>query len=71
MHLLESPRQGDSNKYTKRMYMGISMKKTRSADFCADQIDIRMTFAVITNVVIMRVHFTLNSWALAAYGFKL
>ena len=31
-------------------------KNTRSADFCADQIDIITNFAVITNVVIKRVH---------------
>ena len=28
------------------------MKSTRSADFCADQIDVITNFAVITNVVI-------------------
>ena len=32
------------------------MKKQRSADFCADQIDVIANFAVITNVVIKRVH---------------
>ena len=31
-------------------------KNTRSADFCADQIDVRTNFAVITNVVIKMVH---------------
>ena len=31
-------------------------KNTRSADFCADRIDIISNFAVITNVVIKRVH---------------
>ena len=31
-------------------------KKTRSADFCADQIDIITTFAIVTNVVIKKVH---------------
>ena len=37
--------------------MGISNKKnTRSADFCADQIEVITNFAVITNVVIKRVH---------------
>ena len=37
--------------------MGISMKKkTRSADICADQIDVITNFAVIKNVVIKRVH---------------
>ena len=34
------------------------MKKTRSADFCADRIDVITKFAVITNVVIKRVHCT-------------
>ena len=32
------------------------MKNTRSADFCADQIDVITNFAVITNVVIKRIH---------------
>ena len=31
------------------------MKNTQSADFCADQIDFIMNFAVITNVVIKMV----------------
>ena len=31
-------------------------KKTQSADFCADQTDVITNFAVITNVVIKRVH---------------
>ena len=31
-------------------------KNTRSADFCSDQIDVIKNFAVITNVVIKRVH---------------
>ena len=36
--------------------MGISIKNTRSADFCADQIHVITNFAVITNAVIKRVH---------------
>ena len=36
--------------------MGITMKNTRSADFCADQIDFITKFAIITNGVIKRVH---------------
>ena len=32
------------------------MKKKRSADFCADQIDVITNFAVIMNVIIKRVH---------------
>ena len=32
------------------------MKNTRSADFCADRIDVIANFAVITNVVIKRIH---------------
>ena len=32
--------------------MGISMKNTQSADFCADKIDVITNFAVIMNVVI-------------------
>ena len=31
-------------------------KNTRSADFCADRIDVITNFAVITNAVIKRVH---------------
>ena len=31
-------------------------KKTRSADICADRIDVITNFAVITNAVIKRVH---------------
>ena len=38
--------------------MGISIKNTRSADFCADQIDVITNFAVITDVVKKRVHCT-------------
>ena len=33
------------------------LKKTRSADFCADKVDVITNFAVITNVVIKRVHY--------------
>ena len=33
-------------------------KNTRSADFCADRIDVMTNFAVITNAVIKRVHCT-------------
>ena len=36
--------------------MGITMKNTRSVDFCAGQIDFITNFAVITNVVIKTVH---------------
>ena len=32
------------------------MKNTRSADFCADRIDVIKNFAVTTNVVIKRIH---------------
>ena len=35
--------------------MGILIKK--SADFCADEIDVITNFAVITNVVIKMVHY--------------
>ena len=58
MHLLESPQQGDSNKYTQRMFScRISMKRnTRSAGFWVDQIDLIMNFALITNVVTKRAH---------------
>ena len=47
--------------------MGISMKNTRSADFCADQIDVITNFAVIKNVVIKRVHCGLHSYEAAIY----
>ena len=43
VYLLESPRPGDSEEN-----MGISMKNTRSADCCADQIDVIKNLAVIT-----------------------
>ena len=36
--------------------MELSMKKTRSADFCADRIDVIVIFDVIKNVVIKRAH---------------
>ena len=36
--------------------MGLSIKNTRSAEFCADRIDVITNLAVITNVVIKRVH---------------
>ena len=36
--------------------MGLSMKNTRSADFCADRIDVITNLAVITNAVMKRVH---------------
>ena len=64
MHLLESPRQGDSNKYTKRMFswritLEYQWKNTRPDNICADQIDVITNFPVITNVDIKRVHCTL------------
>ena len=60
MYLLESLRRGDSNKYPKRVFSrritwDCQRKNTRSADFCADRIDVIMSFAVITNDVIKRV----------------
>ena len=36
--------------------MGLPIKNTLSADFCADRIDVITNFAVVTNVVIKRVH---------------
>ena len=61
MYLLESPRRGDSNKYPKAYVFKknstrLSIKSTRSADFCADRIDVITNFAVITNAVIKRAH---------------
>ena len=41
-------------------------KNTRSADFCADRIDVITNFAVITNVVIKRVRCTLMLFLLEA-----
>ena len=38
--------------------MRLSIKNTRSADFCADRIDVITNFAVITNAVIKRAHCT-------------
>ena len=38
--------------------MGLSIKNTQSADFCADRIDVITNFAAITNVVITRVYCT-------------
>ena len=63
VYLLESPRRGDSYKYTKRMFSGrikwdYQWKITRSADFCADRIDVITNLAVITYVVMRRVHCT-------------
>ena len=41
--------------------MGLSIKEIHDPlIFCADRIDIITNFAVITNVVVKRVHFTLN-----------
>ena len=48
--------------------MGISMKNTRSADFCVDQIDVITNFAVITNVVIKRVHCICISFSVGGHG---
>ena len=42
------------------------MKNTRSADFCADQIGVIANFAVIMNVVIIRVHCIIFSCQLLA-----
>ena len=36
--------------------MGLSMKNTRTADFCADRMDVITNFAVITITVVKRVH---------------
>ena len=59
MYLSESPRRGDSYKYPKRMFslknnIGLSMKNTRSADFC-DRTDVIANFVVLTDAVIKRV----------------
>ena len=65
VYLLES--RGDSNKYPGRMFSyritwDCQRKYTRSADFCADRIDVITNFAVITNVVIKRVHMKLHCY---------
>ena len=54
VYLLESSRQGNSNKYIKRMiFLRITWEKqcknTQSADFRADQIDVITNSDVITN----------------------
>ena len=36
--------------------MGMSIKNTRSTDFCADGIDVITNFAIIMNAVIKRVY---------------
>ena len=56
VYLLESPRQISTRYVFLKNNMGLSMKKKISADFCADQIDVITNFAVITNVVIKRIH---------------
>ena len=61
MYMLNSPQRGDSCKYQKHIFslknnIGLSMKNTRSADFCADQIDVLTNVTIIMNVVIKRVH---------------
>ena len=38
------------------------MRTYTSADFCADQIDVIMNLAVITNVVVKRAHCTCNCY---------
>ena len=66
MYLLELPRRGFLQ--ISKMYvflknnMGLSTKNTRTADFCADQIDIITNFAVITNAVVKRVHCNLTQF---------
>ena len=54
--------------------MGISMKNTRSADFNADQTDVITNFAVITNVVVKRVHcilvYTFESKVMKSKGYR-
>ena len=37
-------------------------KDTRSADSCADRIDVITNFAVITNAVIKRIHYTMMTF---------
>ena len=49
----------------------LSIKNTRSAEFCADRIDVITNFAVITNVVIKRVHcITLTYFAAFATPYR-
>ena len=74
VYLLASPWRGDSNKYPKRMFSqritwDCQWKNTRSADFCADRIDLITSFAVITNAVIKRVHgiFKKSEWSLGLW----
>ena len=64
MYLLESPRRGDSYKYQTRIFSKeyhrtVNENNTRSADFCADRIDVITNFVVLTKVVIKRAHYTM------------
>ena len=68
MYFLESPQRGDSNKYLKSMFSqritwGWQWKNSRSADFCADRIDVITNCPVITNAVITRVRWTYNFYS--------
>ena len=61
--MLESPRRGDSENtqnvcFPEEKNGNINKNNTRSIAFCEDQINIMTNFAVITNVVIKRVHCT-------------
>ena len=65
MYLLELPQRGDSNKYQnvcfpKEQHGTVNEKNTRSAGFCADQIDVITNFSILMNVVIKRVHCIFN-----------
>ena len=78
MYLLDPPQRGDSKKCPRRMFSqritrDCQQKYTRSADFCADRIDVITNvvvitnFAVITIVVIKRVHCTSSDKGHAKY----
>ena len=59
--MLESLRRGDSKNtqnvcFPEEEHGNINKNNTRSIAFCADQIGVITNFAVITNVVIKRVH---------------
>ena len=50
--------------------VGIAMKNTQSADFCADKIDVMTNFVVKMNVVIKRVHYSILNLSKYLFSIK-
>ena len=48
--------------------MELSIKTTRAADFCGDQIDVITHFADITNAVIKKVYSTLQWFTIGLFS---